>query len=71
MFNHISDSEKTGKWRDLNSQLLEQQFKTLSVKPFDNTPNATKKGLYSGLPCRHEADSSITHNPLFFPIDNL
>lgn len=42
-----------GKWRDLNSQLLEeQQFYELPVKPSDNTPSAAKRGLYSGMPSR-------------------
>lgn len=30
-----------GKWRDLNSQLLEQQFIETVCHPFDNTPKST------------------------------
>ena len=48
MIDHI----RLGKWRDLNSQLLEQQFSKLSVKPFDNTSTVIERGLFSGLPSR-------------------
>lgn len=53
-----------GKWRDLNSQLLqEQQSSKLSVKPSDNTPKAVRKDYIVGCHIAQKADSGIAHNP--------
>ena len=55
-------STNLGKWRELNSQLIKRRLKP-SVKPFDNTPNAGKKGYKAGCQAASEADIDITQDP--------